>query len=230
MTSTPAAGDPTWRRLVWRSSAGLMACSAVVALCYFFVDRPVAFFVRDHDLPAHRLLAWLTYPPPVLQEWAPLALAALAVRRAWGPFARWQRALLAACLALILAEQFRESVQPLFGRYWPDTWIDNNPSLLRDGAYGFHPFHSGAAYGSFPSGHTARTAAVAAVVWAAYPAWRWACAAAVVLVAVGLVGMNYHFVGDVAAGAYLGGLVGAYTARCCDLVGGGPTGGPAPAA
>src|SRR5436309_231668 len=107
MASTPAAGrpasDPAWRRLLWGSAAGLLACSALVALCYFFVDRPVAFFVRDHGLPEHRALAWLTYPPPVLQEWAPLALAALAARRAWGPFARWQRALLAACLALLVA-------------------------------------------------------------------------------------------------------------------------------
>ncbi len=56
----------------------------------------------------------------------------------------------------------------VFGRDWPETWIDNNPSLIRDGAYGFHPFHGNSAYGSFPSGHTARTLAVAAVVWIAY--------------------------------------------------------------
>jgi membrane-associated phospholipid phosphatase len=221
MARTPAADsaaeDLPWRTLLTLSAAWLVACSALVALCYLVVDRPVAFFVRDHGLPAHRPLTWLTYPPPVLQEWAPLALAALAVRRAWGPFARWQLALLAACVALLVAEQLRETIKPAFGRYWPDTWVHDNPSLLRDGAYGFHPFHWGDAYASFPSGHTARAVAVAAVFWAAYPAWRWACALCALAVAAGLVGMNYHFVGDVVAGAYIGGVVGAYSARFCGL-------------
>ena len=24
-----------------------------------------------------------------------------------------------------------------FGRLWPETWVDNNPSWIHDGAYGF---------------------------------------------------------------------------------------------
>ena len=83
--------------------------------------------------------------------------------------------------------------------------------------YGFHPFHSGAAYRSFPSGHTARTLAVAAVIWIICPRWRWACVAASVAVSVGLLGMNYHFVGDVIAGGFVGGIVGTYTAYGCGL-------------
>ena len=51
-------------------------------------------------------------------------------------------------------------------------------------------------YPSFPSGHTTRTLAGAAVVWIAYPRWRWACALASASVAVGLLVMDYHFVSD----------------------------------
>jgi hypothetical protein len=147
----------------------------LVALCYFFVDRPVAFIVHDHRAGFYAVLKVMTYPPPILEAWVPVVLAALMVRRAWGPFRRWEWALLAAGVALIVAEEFRETTSFVAGRYWPATWVDDNPSLLRDGAYGFHPFHSGSAYGSFPSGHMARTLAVAAVVWIAYPRWRWAC-------------------------------------------------------
>jgi hypothetical protein len=36
-------------------------------------------------------------------------------------------------------------------------------------------------------------------------------------VAIGLIGMNYHFVGDVIGGSFVGALVGVYTAHACAL-------------
>jgi membrane-associated phospholipid phosphatase len=209
---------PDFRRLLLRTLLALLAGVAVVALCYYFIDRPVAFFVHDNRLPEHAFLKWLTYPPPILQSWAPAALAALFVRRAWGPFRRWELALLAACVGMILADQFRDSLGYCLGRTWPSTWIEDNPSLIRDGAFGFHPLHGGEGYMSCPSGHTARTVALVAPFWVSWPRWRWALALAPAAVAVGLVGMNYHFVGDVIAGGLVGGVVGAYTARCCGVV------------
>jgi len=206
-----------YAKLLRRTLIALCLCAALVAACYFFVDRPVAYFVHDRRSGSDFVLKDLTYPPPVLEGWAPVVLAALMVRRAWGPFRRWEWALLAACVSLVLAEEFRGTVSFVAGRDWPGTWIDDNPSLLKDGAYGFHPFHRGSAYGSFPSGHTARTLAAAAVCWIAYPRWRWACVLASLAVAVGLIGMNYHFVSDVIAGGFLGAFVGTYTAHLCGL-------------
>jgi membrane-associated phospholipid phosphatase len=201
-----------YQTLLVRSSLAILICALLVAICYYFVDRPVAYWVHDHDLNRFRLLVWLQDPPALLQWWAPAALAALVIRRAWGPFRRWELTLLAACVSLLVAVQFKDSLKFCFGRYWPDTWIDDNPSLLRDDAYGFHPFHGGMAYACFPSGHMTRTLAVVAVVWIAYPRWRWACVVASALVAIGLLGMNYHFVGDVIGGGFVGGIVGVYTA------------------
>lgn len=206
-----------YRQLLRKTLMALLLCMALVMVCYFFVDRPVAFFVHDHRSRYDFVLKDMTYPPPILEAWAPVVLTALMVRRAWGPFRCWEWALLAACVALILAEEFRESLSFVAGRYWPATWIDNNPSLIADGAYGFHPFHSGSAYGSFPSGHTARTLAVAAVVWIAYPRWRWACVLVALAVPAGLIGMDYHFVSDVIAGGFVGAIVGTYTAHFCGL-------------
>jgi membrane-associated phospholipid phosphatase len=208
---------PDFQRLLRRSLAALAVSAILVTVCYWFVDRPFAFFVYNHKVSRHVILEWFTYPPPIVQSWTPALLAVLMIRRAWGPFRRWETALLAAGLSLVIADQCRQSLSWVFGRYWPATWIDNNPSLIGNGAYGFHPFHSGPAYGSFPSGHTARTIAVAAVFWIAYPKWRWACVAGSGLVIIGLLGMNYHFVSDVIAGGFVGAIVSAYFATFLSL-------------
>jgi membrane-associated phospholipid phosphatase len=215
-------------RLLRKTLAALLVCAALVVLCFWFVDRPVAFYVHDHRIADHSVLKWLTYPPPILQAWVPAVLAALMVRRAWGPWQFSERVVLAACVSLVLANQFRLSLAFVFGRYWPETWIDDNPSLIGDESYGFHPFHAGSAYASFPSGHAARTLAVAAVVWIAYPRWRWACVLASLATAVGLLGMDYHFVGDVIAGGFVGAIVGAYTSRYTRLAGPQPARSAAP--
>ena len=121
-----------------------------------------------------------------------------------------------ACVSLIVADQFRESLGDLCGRYWPETWHDNNPSLIGTGAYGFHPFEVGDDIGSFPSGHAARIAGFFSVFWLAMPRGRWLYAILAVPMLIALVAMNYHFVGDVIAGSVLGAIVGAWAARLRD--------------
>jgi membrane-associated phospholipid phosphatase len=201
-----------FRRLLRRSALGLPACAALVALCYYFIDKPAAFFVRDHEINHTALLRWLTYTPIVFDYLSPFLVVYAAVRRAWGPLSRLERTLFAAAVSLIVAVALEYYLKGLFGRYWPGTWVRGNPSLLDGGAYGFHPFHFGEWYGSFPSGHTARAFATLAVVWIAYPRLLWPGLAACLSVVVGLVGMDYHFVGDTVGGAYLGLTTGAFTA------------------
>jgi membrane-associated phospholipid phosphatase len=206
-----------FRGLLQRSLAALAACVVLVVVCYLWVDRPVAFYVHDHQVESFRVFKWLTYPPPLVQTWSPLVLALLAVRLAWGPLARWQKTLAVACLSLIVADQFRSSLGDVCGRYWPETWFDNNPSLIGTGTYGFHPFESGDDIGSFPSGHASRILAFAMVWWIAMPRGRGLWIAVCLPMLVSLVAMNYHFVGDVLAGGCLGGIVGAYAARIANL-------------
>ena len=211
----------SFKTLLARSATALVACALLVALCYFFVDRPVALFVHDHRLNRFELLRWLTYSPIVLEGMALIVLVLGAARLAWGPFSRVERTLFAAAVSLAVALAFKNSLKVAFGRYWPDTWVGNNPSLLQDGAYGFHPFHTGAAYESFPSGHTTRIVAVMAVAWVAFPGGRWLWVLACGSVVVGLLGMNYHFVGDVVAGAFVGSVTGRYAAHFFRLGGAG---------
>jgi membrane-associated phospholipid phosphatase len=188
----------------------LAACVFAVVVCYYFVDRPVAFFVHRHQIARFEEFRWLTEPPPLVQSWSPLVLVALAVRRGFGPWRQWQAVLFLACVSLIVADQFRASLGDLCGRYWPETWHDNNPSLIGTGAYGFHPFEVGDDGGSFPSGHAARIVGFFSVFWLAMPRGRWLYAILAAPMLVALVAMNYHFVGDVVAGSVLGGSVGAW--------------------
>jgi membrane-associated phospholipid phosphatase len=208
------------RRLLRNTLIALPLGAALVALCYFFVDRPVAFFVHDtHNFGLAAFLKAITYVPTTVEAWVPAVLVVLGVRRAWGPWRRWELALLLACVSLVVAEQFKESAALVAGRTWPDTWVEDNPSLIRNDVYGFFPFHGGRGWESFPSGHTARTLAAVGVFWVAYPRWRWLCVLAAVPVPVGLVGMNYHFVGDVVGGGFVGATVGVWMASCGGLAG-----------
>jgi len=216
--------DLAYRQLLRTSLIALILCAILVTLCYFLVDRPVAFFVAEHHLNRSVVLKRLTLPPPYGDKVAPILLVALAVRRVWGPFRHCEQTVFAACLSLMLTIVFKEQLKIAFGRTWPGTWTHDNPSLLKNDVYGFFPFHGGDWehgdwYASFPSGHTARVLAVVSVVWIAYPWWRWLCILATVTIAVSLVGMDYHFVGDVIAGGFLGGIVGMWTAQCCGLRG-----------
>jgi membrane-associated phospholipid phosphatase len=206
-----------YRTLLFRTLVAIALCIAAVLVCYFFVDRQVAFLVYHHHINIIKIFRWLTYPPPEVQNWSALMLTVLMVRRAWGPFARWQKVLLVACLSLVMADEFRMSLGDVFGRYWPETWSHDNPSLIGTGTYGFHPFQRGDDIGSFPSGHAARIFGFAMVWWIAMPDSRIICVILCAPMLVSLVATNYHFVGDVIAGSVLGAIVATYAARLARL-------------
>jgi membrane-associated phospholipid phosphatase len=211
-----AMPEDEYPRLLRRTLVTTALCSGAVLICYFWIDRSVAFFVYRNHINTIEVFRWLTYPPPEVQNWSALVLAILMVRRAWGPFLRWQKVLLVACLSLIVADDFRISLGDVCGRYWPETWTHDNPSLIGTGAYGFHPFQRGDDIGSFPSGHACRILGFAAVWVIAMPQSRTVQVVAFVLCApmlVSLVAMNYHFVSDVIAGSTLGGIVATYAAH-----------------
>ena len=212
--------EADYRRLLLRALIMTVLCVAAVLVCYFWIDRSVAFFVYRHHINTIPVFRWLTYPPPEVQNWSALVLTILIVRRAWGPFLRWQKVLLVACLSLIVADDFRISLGDVCGRYWPETWTHDNPSLIGTGTYGFHPFQRGDDIGSFPSGHACRILGFATVWVIATPRSRTVHVVVIVLSAsmlVSLVAMNYHFVSDVIAGSVLGGMVAMYAAHLARL-------------
>lgn len=185
--------------------AGLAGTAVAVAIAYAWIDRPVSFYAHEHFVPYRRFFGEL----PKLSEWL-FALAALIFVLAGAAallgylLHRWQRVLLLSSVSLIASDTIKEQLKYVFGRTWPDTWTNNNPSLIHDGVYGFNPFHSGSWYSSFPSGHTAAACAVMSVLWLCYPQFRALYVLFVAAVVGGLIGANFHFVGDIIAGGFIG--------------------------
>lgn len=195
----------------------LLIGALAVVVCYLTVDRPVSHFVHDHHLSRLQVFQWLTLPPPILQAWSPAILIFCLILRAMRPACRAALVAIAACVGLVVADQFKESMALVFGRSWPETWIDNNPSLIGDGTFDFHWLHGSPKYASFPSGHMARVGAAVAAYWIAYPRLKILYILVMLATAAGLLGMNYHFVGDILGGTCVGGIVGAYTSYACGL-------------
>ncbi len=184
----------------------LAALSSVllIGLSVEFVDRAVATSMHQTFGGARPVVALTPIVDPVLPGSAIVIIgAATAVVSGWRP-GRVGWTFIACCMAALMAYAIKDQLKYAFGRLWPETWINNNPSWIRDGAYGFFPFHGGVGWSSFPSGHMAGISAPMTVVWVRLVRWRWIAAALVMLVAVGLVGADYHFVGDVLAGTLVG--------------------------
>lgn len=194
-------GTALWPRKI----VAVLACPILVLLCIGFVDRAASSLSHAEFAGHIAVFVWLTHivdPVPPLAGLG-LAGAGLAALLGWRPGPAG-RAFLGCCIAVLVAIAVKDQLKWAFGRLWPETWVNNNPSWIHDGAYGFFPFHGGQGWFSFPSGHTTIITAPVAALWQALPRWRLLLALPVVLVVVGLFGADYHFVGDMVAGFYLG--------------------------
>lgn len=100
----------------------------------------------------------------------------------------------------------------VFGRTNTRAWLADQMSD------GFHWFHGGGSYSSFPSGHMTVFAAFFAVVWLLYPRYRSISIGGLLLLAVALIATDYHFLSDVIAGAYLGLIATCLTRICFDKI------------
>ena len=181
-----------------------------IVFCYFFVDRQVAWFIHDHRFYSDEFLLW----PAMVSEWltyvAIAAIIGVAAWRLWRPGGRLQTLLVAIAANLVVTNTIKTLLKGVFGRTWPTSWLGDNPSLIADGVYGFFPVHFDKAHGSFPSGHAAAALAVISILWLSQPHWRLIYAIIGFAICAALVVLNYHFVGDVVAGAMLGAATGYY--------------------
>jgi membrane-associated phospholipid phosphatase len=186
----------------------LFGAALAVPLSVLFFDRPIASWSHA---TLHGIVAfdWLTHLVDPIVPAAVIVLAAsgIAALFGWRP-GRWARVLIACAVATLVAVSVKEYLKFAFGRTWPETWVNNNPSWIGDGTYGFQPFHGGQGWASFPSGHMTLISAPMAVLWREFTRLRALWASLAVLVAIGLLGADYHFFGDVIAGTYLGAACG----------------------
>ncbi len=182
-----------------------VACVVLTILSIAFIDRAVSTWSHA-TLGQAAAFVWLTH---IIDPFVPAAsigllVVALAAVFGWRPGPAG-RTIIALCIAVLIATVLKEELKFLFGRTWPETWVGNNPSWIKDGVYRFEPLHGGRGWASFPSGHMALITAPCMVMWLLAPrVWRLLWAALILAVAIGLTGADFHFVSDMIAGTFLG--------------------------
>jgi membrane-associated phospholipid phosphatase len=180
---------------------GLAVTAVLVIPLYFFIDQPVISFFENCRLGRFRILPWLARLPEAFLILSPVVLLAGLLRRWFTPWNRAEKAALAAAVCTLSTAVAVLLLKFTFGR----------------STDGFHPFHFGADYWAFPSGHTAGTVAVMVVAQAALPRWRlcwWGISA---IVAATLIVLTHHYVGDIVGGAFLGWVIGGTGVRAFRL-------------
>jgi membrane-associated phospholipid phosphatase len=207
-SSFPGARSARRRRMAVPLALWALSCVVLVGLSVLFLDRAIATWSHD-DLhrPAMAVLITKAAGLEVICGVAlAVAVAGLIVRITGRRLGRAWRTALAASLATLLAAFAVIFLKYGFGRLWPETWIHHppNPSWIGQHQYAFQFFHGGEGNGSFPSGHTARITAPFAVLWQRVPRLRPLWVLPPVLIAAGLIGADFHFLGDCIAGAYVG--------------------------
>ena len=190
-------------------SVALLICGACITISYFFVDRPFAYFAHD-ELSAYRATFDLVGRlPKVLGPLVIGCTLVFGVRAVMGrPLTEIQTAIVLSALSLAVSVIIENWLKFAFGRTWPETWVQNNPSLIRDGVHNFNPFHGGPGFAAFPSGHMVAISAITSVFWFRHPRLRWILAICIATVFIGQLGANYHFVSDLIAGGFIGFSVG----------------------
>ena len=191
----------------------LVIAGVVTIVCYFWLDQPLAFFLH-RNIADKTVFVWLQRLPvafPLLSSFilAWCGLWTLMDR----PFSRVQSVALTCSISFISTSVINSQLKYAFGRTWPNTWIESNPSLIQNGVFGFNPFHGGLGFASFPSGHAAAICSVMAVLWWSCPNWRPIYVACVAAVVFGLIGANYHFLSDILSGMFVGTSVGYITTK-----------------
>ncbi len=191
-----------------------VAILCAIPLSIVFADRPIATFMHQHMHETRGPFIALSHLVDALE----LLAAAVLIRSGWNfsrgrAFGDYGRIALRTAMALFSAIGVKDVLKLAFGRTWPETFVCHNPSFIANGAFGFSPFHGGAGWGSFPSGHETLTCAVAGCLWALLPRLRPLCLLMAFLVALGLLAADFHWLSDILAGGLLGWMVGLFVAR-----------------
>ena len=188
-----------------KNAAVLLIVGVVlVSLCYFYIDKPLALWINSRHYPVRFSgLKYISYIKAPCLYLTALCYLLFIISQCCGCYQRKGLHALFIANSIFFSHAITDNLKLIFGRLWPNTWENNNLSLIKNNAYGFHFFHSGVANQSFPSGHTTVVVALMAAIWMLYPRLRGLSIMGSIVIVVGLVGMNYHFLGDCVGGFFV---------------------------
>ncbi|MDC0534384.1 phosphatase PAP2 family protein [Francisellaceae bacterium] len=188
----------------------LFICAVFFSIIsYFYFDIPLVNLAHDLEIrECSFIFIKLTQIPEVIITamycLVPITLLSILFKRSV-IYTKWVWLILLISLSLLVVLLVEDSLEYICGRYWPATWVDNNPSWLSNQVYGMNWFQ-GASKGmqAFPSGHTAVIFTVSTMLWKFYPKYKYIYVLLCVLTMIGLMAMYYHWLSDIIFGAYIG--------------------------
>lgn len=198
--NTFSEGIPMLYKIQLKTAVNKLVIFSLLAfLAILFFDKPLALWIHQQNLDSLFLSLGLNY----ITENIPMALSfVVLIFLVWiKPTAlianKW-RYIIYLFLLTLFTVTIKQYLKIFFGRYWPNTWKDNNLSLIQDHIYGFDWFHGAvnAAGSSFPSGHTTFVAIICFSLMLSYPKWRPVWFFFIGLMIFSLIILNYHFLGD----------------------------------
>ena len=179
----------------------------VIFILYSYVDKTAAiFFNKTRHTSWYSTFDAMQYSVNILASALPYAYIYLIVMLCIRRFFYFEQFIFVAITSIFFSSSLTNLLKVVFGRYWTETFTKDNLSLVRTGTYGFDFFHGDAKHASFPSGHTTVIFAAMTVVWIMYPKLRWFSVLMCSIVIVGLLGCDFHFPSDIAAGGFIGSM------------------------
>ena len=199
------AQPPPW---LWRFSILTALTAVAFGSSYVWIDRPLA---TAFAAAGPRLLAFFNFVTMFGVSTGYLVAAALAAillarqsariiepeRKARLAAGAWRAAFV--FVAIGAPGLFGDVLKPVFGRARPRLF-------LADGTFGFSWHGARAAYWSFPSGHSITIVALAVALTAIERRYLPLYVVAALFVMASRVALDQHYLSDVLAGAYIGGV------------------------
>ena len=180
-----------------------------IAASFLWIDRPVALLVHAKLEGYRAIFDAAARLPKVL---GPLVVAYTIIVGvcviAGHAMTKIQTVVVISAMSWAVSDVPENWLKYAFGRTWPETWMQDNPSFIRDGVDNFNLFHGGPGFASFPSGHMVAICAIMSVYWICWPRLRPLWVIFIAIPFFGLLGADYHFVSDLLAGTLLGTFVG----------------------
>ncbi|MBX9742526.1 MAG: phosphatase PAP2 family protein [Chthoniobacterales bacterium] len=207
--------------LFQKTLLSLIPTALLITFCYFWADPAFAFWSDHENFRQFPIFDYFTHIVDAIVIWSVLYYGYFAYSFSKEKQQSLKKGLnssthawpsLNVANSVSISIFIKDALKEPFGRYWPNTWTNNNPSLIHDHAYGFHWFHKGVIYQSFPSGHTTVAVAMMVALWLSFPqsVVRYLGVLLGSAIIIGLLADNYHFLGDCAAGAWVGATVAIY--------------------
>jgi hypothetical protein len=209
-----------WRRVRKFALLGFLVAAALIAVCINWVDLPLAIWVYENgfDSMAPGLHVFMNIQALITPVALVYMLVFIVKRSKRAPTARayfW----FVTSVSIFVTCEVKNMLKIAFGRTWPRDTSGGDVDLIlpdvittqgyvNDGIHMFNPFAAQKAFTAFPSGTMAVLSAAVIPIWIHYPASRIPLALLSVIVACVMLQTNTHFVSDLVAGAYIGGLIG----------------------